>query len=98
PRTRADGPDGDAPIRACEASPPHARGWTCCPGTLLAPGWLSPARAGMDLLLAKHAGVARSLPRTRGDGPSTLCTCTYDSCSPPHARGWTATCTRRDYP
>src|SRR5690606_33841643 len=50
---------------------------------------LSPARAGMDRPHHPRPNMRPTLPRTRGDGPSSTAAGPRRSTSPPHARGWT---------
>ena len=50
---------------------------------------VSPARAGMDLIVSSKRRVMSRLPRTRGDGPGRHGAGCRPATSPPHARGWT---------
>src|SRR5690606_6961331 len=70
PRTRGDGPCGVRLRYTGEGSPPHARGWTRPLGPVPRMPGLSPARAGMDLVIPGAYQQWNTLPRTRGDGPS----------------------------
>src|SRR5690606_4940325 len=89
PRTRGDGPSRGHRFSILFPSPPHARGWTLHCQRRLADVLLSPARAGMDLNVYSCSRIAKSLPRTRGDGPRTGACRLIRRSSPPHARGWT---------
>ena len=89
PRTRGDGPNATVgPLRVNQA-PPHTRGWTLAgqPRRRCRTG--SPAHAGMDPSHRHHDAAERGLPRTRGDGPSTLVMTFLFLMAPPHTRGWT---------
>ena len=44
----------------------------------------------MDPSTVSRRACARRLPRTRGDGPSTMSRLFLRSAAPPHTRGWTA--------
>src|SRR5690606_18872137 len=85
PRTRGDGPYEEETGEVLFASPPHARGWTLLSGYIAAECVLSPARAGMDLLMISAISPVPSLPRTRGDGPENCRDAPVVSGSPPHA-------------
>src|SRR5690606_1421193 len=84
-----DGPSTSRTYPLSSTSPPHARGWTCVSRLPLGPRDLSPARAGMDLVSGNTESLDEALPRTRGDGPSSLVSSCPGVGSPPHARGWT---------
>ena len=93
PRTRGDGPatiSQRVRVAATSASP-HTRGWTR--GTAdFGPvrGIVGfPAHAGMDPPPARRRWRRRWLPRTRGDGPTTLTIVYRDDRASPHTRGWT---------
>ena len=89
PRTRGDGPAWCAPTKAAMQCSPHARGWTGVLHRARARSRVFPARAGMDRYLAQSFLRARSVPRTRGDGPRALVAMTLNVTCSPHARGWT---------
>ena len=71
PRTRGDGPRGDAEPRLSDLASPHTRGWTQDGrrGGDSATGF--PAHAGMDRPSRWRGRSSVWLPRTRGDGPSS---------------------------
>ena len=87
PRTRGDGPGGVAMCAVCQTYPPHARGWTVEAQEHGSGQGVSPARAGMDLIPGVRRGEYRSIPRTRGDGPSTAGRRSSKNLYPPHVRG-----------
>ncbi len=90
PRTRGDGPALNALSSWAGVCSPHARGWTVYSWPIQRPGYVFPARAGMDRPRGSPPRPSPSVPRTRGDGPVT--SSGEDPCHTcsPHARGWTA--------
>ena len=89
PRTRGDGPQKQMPPEHGNGFPPHARGWTLLTWSLSVARVVSPARAGMDLVSSMPPITWVRFPRTRGDGPASVCGLTTSLQFPPHARGWT---------
>ena len=77
------------PVIAVPRAPPPTRGWTGGPRDRLAHPAGSPAHAGMDRLGAAWPGVARRLPRPRGDGPLAWRAGPSTRRAPPPTRGWT---------
>ena len=70
PRTRGDGPAGQARASREALCSPHARGWTGPRLRWLTSSSVFPARAGMDRPSPLGARPSISVPRTRGDGPA----------------------------
>ena len=89
PRTRGDGPESTDPTDPTDPASPHTRGWTCHMPLLHVrrPGF--PAHAGMDRAAPCSMAAAVRLPRTRGDGPSSLKVQAAMPTASPHTRGWT---------
>ncbi len=88
PRTRGDGPEGDANKFLGYNCSPHPRGWSPLDSGLRCPFILLPAPAGMVPLLSGLATALTTAPRTRGDGPTPgVQQYTGLACSP-HPRGW----------
>ncbi len=88
PRTRGDGP---GKLRLCGsgmACSPHPRGWSQGPHRRQSLTGLLPAPAGMvpSNQVAPHLTCAA--PRTRGDGPNSLCANQVPGLCSPHPRGW----------
>ena len=96
PRTRGDGPVVDAASPDGIAFPPHSRGWTHCRQAYNGAYGVSPALAGMDLVLTWAGSGRRSFPRTRGDGPTGHPLPCRPPRFPPHSRGWTLPPNRPD--
>ena len=69
PRTRGDGPSVQEGLGTLVPFPPHARGWTRVGRLVRKPDTVSPARAGMDPVVATEIPRMKRFPRTRGDGP-----------------------------
>ena len=89
PRTRGDGPRSGWPTLRCPTAPPHTRGWTPLAEATTVDPVGSPAHAGMDPALDEDEAEDGRLPRTRGDGPSTMSSWGPTPPAPPHTRGWT---------
>ena len=89
PRTRGDGPWYEATGNGGWKAPPHPRGWTPGRRAWLSPRGGSPAPAGMDRNGQRRLHLDPWLPRTRGDGPTTLLSYVAKELAPPHPRGWT---------
>ena len=89
PRTRGDGPRSLESRRRRRAAPPHTRGWTPSSSSSFPSRIGSPAHAGMDPSSNTTGRTATWLPRTRGDGPSTVSVSLCVMLAPPHTRGWT---------
>ena len=89
PRTRGDGPDSDGAARDDVVDSPHARGWTLAISRRRSWSRGFPARAGMDPDRRARRVAQHGIPRTRGDGPSTLSPASSPDRDSPHARGWT---------
>ncbi len=88
PRTRGDGPSGDALRPAPQSCSPHPRGWSHRRRRCARPAQLLPAPAGMVPTDPISARITYPAPRTRGDGPlEQFCGPFSGSCSP-HPRGW----------
>ena len=89
PRTRGDGPVRSKPVSLSISCSPHTRGWTDRRGLDQREFDVFPAHAGMDRSATASASTARSVPRTRGDGPAKhVAEGHLPPCSP-HTRGWT---------
>jgi len=89
PRTRGDGPLTVQAAAAPDTFPPHSRGWTRASKVPGSEDIVSPALAGMDPRLLRHALRPRRFPRTRGDGPQADRSLPAILLFPPHSRGWT---------
>ena len=89
PRTRGDGPDGDAFMTVADTASPHTRGWTHFGqvAALVFTGF--PAHAGMDPRQTSRPRPRARLPRTRGDGPEGAIRGPASHQASPHTRGWT---------
>ena len=89
PRARGDGPPCSPIHRERNKFPPRTRGWTLA----LKPGKrmliVSPAHAGMDLILAMLGNLYVRFPRARGDGPIIIPFPFLPPSFPPRTRGWT---------
>ena len=89
PRTRGDGPRAAGRGQEGVWASPHTRGWTPlrrCAGDRR-DGF--PAHAGMDPRTAQRKRHRARLPRTRGDGPASVCGSRGGYRASPHTRGWT---------
>ena len=89
PRTRGDGPVPGSRVWMGRGASPHTRGWTAVD---LRPRHVHlgfPAHAGMDPEEGDTQSDYPRLPRTRGDGPSTLVPPGLLCTASPHTRGWT---------
>ncbi len=89
PRARGDGPQHEGIYVSLMESPPRTRGWTHAVGLHRRDQGVSPAHAGMDLLMIWPHWDAPRLPRARGDGPRMLHKTSRFRASPPRTRGWT---------
>ena len=89
PRTRGDGPPCHDPTSWMRKVSPHTRGWTRRAGTAGHPGGGFPAHAGMDRRIPSAAAASTGFPRTRGDGPRSICAWLNSEMVSPHTRGWT---------
>ncbi len=69
PRARGDGPATFSLMASIVLSPPRTRGWTQYFAAFRASHKVSPAHAGMDLIVKKETDRGISLPRARGYGP-----------------------------
>ena len=98
PRTRGDGPAVRGVGARLEPASPHTRGWTweLRAASRAAGGF--PAHAGMDPASPGRSRFAWRLPRTRGDGPSSLSAASYIEQASPHTRGWTPDDFRQIFP
>ena len=89
PRMRGDRPGAQNPSYTKSMFTPHARGSTAGGGSRYGAWLVYPACAGIDLIFRRFGETCRSLPRMRGDRPtsdgylSSICLFT------PHARGST---------
>ena len=89
PRTRGDRP---LHITASDQStmfPPHTRGSTHSTHASTWVDLVSPAHAGIDLVIDKRGRHSNRFPRTRGDRPPTQQFLTPATLFPPHTRGST---------
>ena len=89
PRTRGDGPLSHHPYSSGSMASPHTRGWTHTLAAQHRPPRGFPAHAGMDPASPDAPSSSTRLPRTRGDGPDSLCVSPRRSRASPHTRGWT---------
>ena len=89
PRTRGDGPGTDSGHGQLARASPHTRGWTAAVPLLVLQVVGFPAHAGMDPAASASTALRRRLPRTRGDGPRSPCSCAHAHEASPHTRGWT---------
>ena len=89
PRRRGDGPQTEASVIAWTKFPPQARGWTIITRCCGVRACVSPAGAGMDLILRLRRCPVVGFPRRRGDGPRSLRPVDAPRQFPPQARGWT---------
>ena len=92
PRTRGDGPRSDSARARFLSDSPHPRGWTFCRHVPPEPAWAGdgfPAPAGMDPRSMRAPARCSRIPRTRGDGPSSIRLCKLSRPDSPHPRGWT---------
>ncbi len=90
PRTRGDRPAARFSLIFLIASPPHPRGSTWAFKGVFTPLQVSPAPAGIDPIWPSRYECSASLPRTRGDRPSTGAPSRHAMMSPPHPRGSTS--------
>ena len=89
PRTRGDGPCTRMIGSGSLVASPHTRGWTLPSAQELFGGEGFPAHAGMDPNQPTAYSHLLGLPRTRGDGPSTVSAAPARVGASPHTRGWT---------
>ena len=89
PRTRGDGPPRSTRPSRLPRLAPHTRGWTPEPKNRNLDPVACPAHAGMDRESTRGSRGQPSLPRTRGDGPSSLGSPCLLGRLAPHTRGWT---------
>ena len=90
PRRRGDGPSAGLARTLRARFPPQARGWTSHRAAHRFLELVSPAGAGMDLIIIGITSPPMSFPRRRGDGPPAGGDCAGSALFPPQARGWTA--------
>ena len=89
PRACGDGPCIDCAARPSASFPPRLRGWTHEIQVEACARNVSPALAGMDLLLAQDPLLQFRFPRACGDGPARVDSSTFTTRFPPRLRGWT---------
>ena len=89
PRTRGDGPASMSMVRMGGPDSPHPRGWTRAVVGQARGRRGFPAPAGMDPARRLSSTMADGIPRTRGDGPRSLCAIGSLLPDSPHPRGWT---------
>ena len=89
PRTRGDGSRTYHVYLAFVEASPHTRGWTAAVPLLVLQVVGFPAHAGMDPAASASTALRRRLPRTRGDGPTSIMACAASITASPHTRGWT---------
>ncbi len=88
PRSRGDGPYAFASSDVIVRAPPLARGWSRRGRLVGDPVPRSPARAGMVPPRCRKSRRSSALPRSRGDGPTSMSFLVDTGHAPPLARGW----------